>query len=93
MMQRSPGLLSCSIDRNLEPTLNFYIDALGKDHALAFVTRIPASLSYSLEKRLKPRLKQALDVGMVVDSKLVSLIMFYTNEKWDRKVEIKMGKR
>jgi len=77
----------------LEPTLNFYIDALGKDHALAFVTRIPASLSYSLEKRLKPRLKQALDVGMVVDSKLVSLIMFYTNEKWDRKVEIKMGKR
>lgn len=61
IIQKTPKLLSCSINSNLEPTLNFYIDALGKDDALAFVTRNPVSFAYSLEKRLKPRLKQALD--------------------------------
>ena len=37
---------------------------------LSLVTRIPASLSYSLEKRLTPRLKQALVTGMAIDAKL-----------------------
>ena len=93
MIQKQPALFGCNIPNNLEPTLNFYIDALGKEEALALVTRNPHSFTFSLEKRLKPRLKQALDVGMVIDYKLVSLIMLYTNEQWNKKVEIEMGKR
>jgi len=93
MIQRYTVLFNYSIPNNLEPTLDFYIDALGEDEALALVTRVPASLMYSLEKRLQPRLKQALDTGMAIDSKLVSLIMMYTDVKWNRKVEIEMGKR
>ena len=73
--------------------MNFYIEALGEQEALALVTRNPHSFTYSLEKRLKPRLEQAFDAGMVIDSKLVSLINVYTNDKWNRKVEIEMGKR
>ena len=93
MIQQYPALLGCNIDSNLEPTLDFYIDALGDENqALALVTRNPSSFAYSLENRLKPRLKQAFDTGMVVDSKLLRLMMVYTNDKWNRKVTKRIGK-
>ena len=92
VIQRYPALLSLSIDNNLEPTLNFYIDALGKEEALALVKRDPSAFSRSLENRLKPRLKQALDTGMAIDAKLISLIMKYTNDEWNRKVTKRMEK-
>ena len=75
------------LPRYLEPTLNFYIDALGDDsQALALVKRRPSAFTVSLENRLTPRLKQAIDVGMVVDSKLLSLMMVFTDEQWNKKV-------
>ena len=94
IIQTQPALFGYNIPNNLEPTLNFYIDALGDENeALALVTGDPHSFTYSLEKRLKPRLTQALDVGMVVDYSCVYHMMKCTNEQWSRKVEIKMGKR
>ena len=93
MIQRCPTILGLNIDSNLEPKLAFYIDALGDENeAISFVIKNPFSFGFSLEKRLKPRLEQAFDAGMVVDYKLLRLIMKCTNDKWNRKVEIEMGK-
>ena len=92
MIQRYPALLTLNVEGNLEPTLCFYIDALGKADALALVTGDPSAFGRSLEKRLKPRLERALDVGMIIDSKLLSLIIKYTDDQWNRKVTKRMGK-
>ena len=87
MIQKQPALFGYNIPNNLEPTLDFYINALGsKSDAITYVRQKPKSFSYSLEKRLKPRLEQALDIGMVADAKLMYLINSYTNEQWDKKI-------
>ena len=58
-----------------------YIDALGdKQEALALIISCSAMLGYSLEKRLKPRLEDAQEAGIVIDSGCVALIAKYTNE-------------
>ena len=92
MIQRQSPLIGCNIDSNLDPTLNFYIDVLGKEEALALVIRDPSALSRSLEKRLKPRLKQALDAGIVIDSRSIQAVMKLTIYQWDMKVAKRMGK-
>ena len=82
-----PALFSYNIDTNIEPTINFYIDALGDESkALAFVTRDPSSLSRSLEKRLKPRLEEAQDAGMIIDSTCLNSIMARTEDQWVKKM-------
>ena len=82
-----PSLLGCNIDTNIEPTLNFYIDALGDERkALTFVIHNPISLTFSLEKRLKPRLEEATDAGMIIDSTYLRSIMVCTKEKWAKKM-------
>ena len=46
----------------------------------------PSSFNRSLEKRLKPRLEEAQDAGMIVDSKCLQLIMKYTDNQWAKKI-------
>mmetsp|Transcript_37276 Transcript_37276/g.63446 ORF Transcript_37276/g.63446 Transcript_37276/m.63446 type:complete len:146 (+) Transcript_37276:156-593(+) len=85
LMRRFPPLFSYSVDVNIEPTMNFFIDALGdEDEALALLIRVPNLFSYSLEKRLKPRLKEAMDVGMVIDTACLSRIGTYTESQWQK---------
>ena len=92
MIQKQPALFGYNIPNNLEPTLDFYINALGsKSDAISYVKQKHKSFSYSLEKRLKPRLKQTQAVGMVVDAKLMYLINSYTNEQWDKKIAKERG--
>ena len=87
LIQKLPPLLGCNINTNLEPTINFYIDALGDESkALAFVIRDPSSLSRSLEKRLKPRLEEARDAGMIIDSTCLNSIMVRTEDQWAKKM-------
>ena len=82
-----PPLFCCNIDTNLEPTLNFYIDALGDENkALNLIIRIPASLGYSVENRLKPRLEEAKEAGMIIDSTCLSAMMAMTNDQWAKKM-------
>ena len=89
MIQKQPALFGYNIPNNLEPTLDFYIDALGDENeALALVTRNPSALSRSLEKRLKPRLEEAQRVGIVIDYTCLHHIIFYTHDKWDKKINI-----
>ena len=85
MIQKLPALFGCNVDTNLKPTLNFYIDALGdKREACALVIDRPNLFGYSLEKRLKPRLEDARDAGIVIDSGCLSRIAMYTNDKWQK---------
>ena len=89
-----PALLGCNIETNSEPTLKFYIDSLGDENkALDLIIRIPASLAYSLEKRLKPRLEEAKEAGMVVDTKFLTSMMAYTNDDWDMRLTREKGKQ
>ena len=87
MIQRLPSLFCYNIDSNLEPTLNFYIDALGEEStAISFVTKNPSSLRMSLEKRLKPRLEEAQAAGMKIDSTCLQYIWRDTNDQWNERV-------
>ena len=87
IIQQLPPLLGCNIETNIEPTLNFYINALGDEsEALTFVIRDPSSFGRSLEKRLKPRLQEAQDAGMIVNSKCLKLMMKYTDNEWAKKM-------
>ena len=82
-----PALFSYNIETNIEPTINFYIDALrDESKALAFVIRDPSLLSRSLEKRLKPRLEEAKDAGMIIDSKFLNFIIYRTEDQWAKKL-------
>merc|ERR1719291_911291 len=83
LVQQCPPLLGCNVHTNLEPTLNFYIDALGEEgEALALVVRDPRLFSLSLEKRLKPRLEEARNAGLLIDSGCLLRIGKYTNKTW-----------
>ena len=57
-----------------------------ESNALAFVIHNPTSLSYSLEKRLKPRLEEAKEAGMIIYSTCLNSIMVRTDLQWDKKI-------
>mmetsp|Transcript_3980 Transcript_3980/g.6119 ORF Transcript_3980/g.6119 Transcript_3980/m.6119 type:complete len:403 (-) Transcript_3980:20-1228(-) len=81
---RYPCLLNCNIESNLDLTLNFYIDALGNEsEAAKLVTNNPSLLAYSLEKRLKPRLQESRDAGILIDAGCLRRIGQYTNDYWE----------
>merc|ERR1711966_267294 len=85
MIQRLPRILSCNVDTNIKPTLNFYIDALGNEREVfVLVTSYPDLFSYSLEKRLKPRLRDAKDAGIVIDSGCLIRLAKYTDDRWQK---------
>ena len=78
-----PTLFGLSVGANLEPTLNFHIKALGDEgEALALLIRGPRLFGSSLEKRLKPRLEEALDAGLVIDKNCLQRIGLYTEKRW-----------
>ena len=87
LIQQLPSLLGYNIETNLEPTMNFYINVLrNESKAFTFVTHNPSSFGYSLEKRLKPRLQEAQDAGMIVDSKFLNSMMTYTEDGWNKRL-------
>merc|ERR1712194_760900 len=69
VIQKLPSLLCSNVDANIKPTLDFYVDVIGDEkQALDMVTHDPLLFSYSLEKRLKPRLQEARAAGITIDS-------------------------
>ena len=88
MVYGFPPILSYSMKDNIEPKLAFYANALGgENEAIYAVVNDPRLFSYSLEGRLKPRLKEASELGMVVDILLLSHLAKYTDVKWGNKIE------
>jgi len=80
---KAPSILNCNIESNLDLTLDFYIDALGDEReAVRLVTNNPSLLAYSLEKRLKPRLQETRDAGILIDAGCLRRIGQYTDDYW-----------
>ena len=81
------------MDANLEPTLKFYIEALGSEkEALALVAHTPVLLACSLTKRLEPRLRDAQDAGIIIDAACLTRLAIHTNEQWQASLASKMKK-
>lgn len=83
-VKRFPPLLGYSVENNLEPTLNFYVDAFGdEEEALALIKQNPSFFGRSLENRLKPRLEEAREAGLVIDAKCLKSVAYHPEKKWD----------
>mmetsp|Transcript_20988 Transcript_20988/g.31655 ORF Transcript_20988/g.31655 Transcript_20988/m.31655 type:complete len:90 (-) Transcript_20988:110-379(-) len=79
-----PSMLGFNIERNLQPTLDFYIQTYGdKDSAITNLQANPRFLAASLEKRLKPRRNEAKKAGISINASCVRRIATDTNEKWN----------
>lgn len=84
VVKRFPSVVGYSVENNLEPTLNFYVDALGDEgEALALIKQNPSFFGRSLENRLKPRLKEAREAGLVIDAKCLKSVAYHPEKKWD----------
>mmetsp|Transcript_20154 Transcript_20154/g.48419 ORF Transcript_20154/g.48419 Transcript_20154/m.48419 type:complete len:333 (+) Transcript_20154:170-1168(+) len=93
MIQRLPSLLGYNVETNIEPTLNFYIQALGNEkEALALVIHYPSLISYSLTKRLEPRLREVQDAGIDIDTACLTRLAKYTHERWHVSLASQMNK-
>ena len=80
---KQPSLLGFNISANLEPTINFYFDAIETDEdVVAFILKYANILTYSLGKRLQPRLTQAKESGMKIDTVCLRQIAMLTNDQW-----------
>jgi hypothetical protein len=82
VIQRQPSLFGCEIYTNLEPTIKFYEDCVGSDATRTMIAKRPSLLGYSLEKRLKPRLAEAREAGIPIDTGTVQRMAKYTEDKW-----------
>ena len=82
-----PSILSCHIENNIDPTFEFYTDLLGEKEGTRLISNDPRFLSYSLEKRLKPRLAEASSLGMIVDKTSIEYLAKCTDERWSEKLE------
>jgi len=74
-------LFSYSIESNLEPKLEFFIDVLGEE-AMVLVEHNPSLLGYSLKNRLKPRYRDAQGYGLKLDAGLMRRMGQYTDKQW-----------
>ena len=83
-MQKSCTFLSCNVETNLQPTLDFYITALDGDKqaATSLIINNPTLFHYSLEHRLKPRLEEALSTGMDIDATILRQLGQCNDDKW-----------
>jgi hypothetical protein len=64
--------------------LEFYSHAIDNEAgAFELIVQDPRLFGASLEKRLKPRLEEAQNVGIVIDAACLRRIAKYTNDKWN----------
>lgn len=94
MATTHPPLLGYDIERNLEPTISFYEEAMGGD-ATSLLCESPALLEYNVRKRLIPRLslvKKSLEGPL--DAPSVKAIATKTDSRFDEWLcELQGGKR
>jgi len=80
-----PTLLLCSVEKNLEPKVEYLLEQFGGDEMKmrqAILTQ-PTLLGYSLVKRIRPRMDRILDIGADPIKITVGITMTNDNfEKW-----------
>lgn len=85
-----PQVLGLAVDKNLRPKIDFLLlsaenggAGLTKEHLKEFVLYQPALLAYSLEARIKPRIK-CLNENSISFEYCPPYLMSYTNTKFDQ---------
>jgi len=78
-----PTLILCSVDNNLRPKIEYLRDAFGGDEAKLrrVALTLPTLLGYSLEKRIRPRMKRLVAIGS--DPKKITIGITMKEEKFD----------
>ncbi|TYJ31874.1 hypothetical protein E1A91_A06G230700v1 [Gossypium mustelinum] len=61
MVVRSPGLLTLSVENNMRPKAEFFLEEMEGD--LEELKRFPQYFSFSLEKKIKPRHRALVEYG------------------------------
>jgi len=79
---RYPTLLGYNTKTNVGPKIEFYKEHLGNDELNELIRKSPMALGVSLEKRLKPRLEEAQEVGIPMDLRLMRYIVTSSKKKW-----------
>lgn len=62
MVIRSPGLLTFSVENNLVPKIEYFVEEMKGD--LQEIKRFPQYFSFSLEKKIKPRHRILVEHGI-----------------------------
>lgn len=77
MIVKWPGIFTCSVDRNLQPTLDFFHSELGggREEVRDAVVNSPRLLGASIEKRMRPRVARMLEE--------VSVVASFSEHRWD----------
>ena len=93
-----PELLSCSLEKNIEPTMEFYMESIetssegSKDDdkekaVISMVMKDPRMLCAGLKTRLQPRLKEAQAANITVDGPCLKRMAKQTNVQWSASIE------
>ncbi|CBJ33384.1 conserved unknown protein [Ectocarpus siliculosus] len=79
---RCPSVLAYSAERNLVPTLEFFLDELGatRQQVREAVTKQPRLLGMSLERRLRPRLQIIRQAGFTPSWELHHRVMLFASD-------------
>ncbi|TYG79654.1 hypothetical protein ES288_D02G155800v1, partial [Gossypium darwinii] len=64
MVVRSPGLLTLSVENNMSPKAEFFLEEMEGD--LEELKRFPQYFSFSLEKKIKPRHRALVEYGVQI---------------------------
>ena len=91
LVVRAPNILTLSI-KNLEPKWNFLQSQLGDSSAVDAIVHCPILLACSLEARLKPRMEEASDNGIVLDVRCLNRIATYPEKTWAASVGYQVRK-
>ena len=77
----APSILSLTM-KNVEPKLCFLQSQLGSSLTVDAIVHCPSLLACSLEVRLKPRIAEARDNGVVLDVRCLGRIAKLTDDGW-----------
>lgn len=93
--KRFPKTLDYNIEPNLAPKLDFYKEVIGDEQsAISLVMKHPRNVfCSSLESRLKPRLKEAQELGIDINEGLVRRMAVLTDEKWKKSLAYQAKKQ
>jgi hypothetical protein len=82
LAQKQPALFGCNIVSNLEPTIKFFEDCVGSKFAIHCIANDPRVTCSSLENRLKPRLVECQEAGILIDTGTVQRIAMHPELQW-----------